>query len=72
MTTYSKKYFSGVIVAAVTSTVNKIYKHLAEYITEKQNHKYLQDKNRSLMLNLIIFKLINTNVTVVWSVNQIV
>ena len=52
--------------------MNLIYKYIARAIIEKQNHKYLNDKTRSFMLNMIIFKLINTNVTVVYAVNQIV
>ena len=67
-----KKYGQGVMISIITSTVNMIYKYLARYLTEKQNHKYLQDKDRTFMLNMVIFKLINVNFTVVWTVNQIV
>ena len=66
------KYLQGIIISVVTSAVNVIYKYLAKFMTDKQNHKYLQDKDKTFMLNMVIFKLINTNVTVVWSVNQII
>ena len=68
----NSKYAQGITISIVTSTVNVIYKYLAKFMTDKQNHKYLHDKEKSFMLNMVIFKLINTNVTVVWSVNQII
>ena len=60
------------MISVVTSTVNVIYKYTAKWLVEKENHKYLRDKDRTFMLNMVIFKLINTNITVVWAVNQIV
>ena len=71
LTQIQKTLITGVVLTVVTGTTNVIYKHVANFFVTKENYKYATDKERSFMLKLVLFRLVNTNITIVYALVKI-
>ena len=62
---------TSVVLTVVTGGINFLYKFIADFFVTKENHKYMKDKDRSFMLKLVLFRLVNTNMTIIYALGKI-
>lgn len=57
----------GLYLNFAVGGINFIFKYLAVYLVEKENHKFLLDLDNSLMWRLAVFKFINIHLPILYA-----
>ena len=62
--------YAGVINGAIIGTVNFLYQKVTEPMVILENHKYQETYIKSFTFRLFIFKFVNTNLSLVYTIYQ--
>lgn len=71
MPAWKRTLVTGVLLTGVTGTMSFLYKFVAQYFVTKENHKYQKNKDRSFMLKMVSFSLVNSHLTVLYALVKI-
>jgi len=65
---YVEGFWKGVLVAICAGVVNAIYLKLAVVFVKLENHKFLKDREGSLSMKIMVFRFINTNLSILYAI----